>query len=97
MSLGRYSNNTKLEGGRKFSTSIGHVNIRKAVIAGSVSVTRYILQENERLDSIAGRSYGNSRLWWVISAASGIGWSPQVPPGTELLIPTDLSQIEGLL
>jgi len=51
-----------------------------------------VLNEGERLDTIAGRVYGNARLWWIIAAASGIGWPLQVPPGTQLLIPTDLKQ-----
>lgn len=97
MGLGRYDNNTKLEGGRKFSTSFGHVNIRNAAASRRISVSEYVVQEGERLDIIAGRMYGNGRLWWVISAASGIGWGMQVPPGTLLLIPSDLSQIEGLI
>lgn len=97
MTLGRYDNNIKIEGGKKFSTSTGHTNIRNAAISGRIEVTPYTLQEGERLDIIAGKTYGNSRLWWVISAASGIGWGLQVPPGTLLLIPRNLSQIEGLI
>jgi hypothetical protein len=97
MALGRYDNNARIEGGKKFSTSIGHTNIRNAAVSGRITITEHTLQEGERLDTLAGRVYGNSRLWWVISAASGIGWGPQVPPGTLLLIPTNLGQIEGLI
>ena len=39
------------------------------------------------------RIYGSGNMWWVIAAASGIGWGTQVPPGTLLRIPTDLSMI----
>ena len=35
--------------------------------------------------------------WWIIAAASGIGWWLQCPPGTLLAIPTSISQIERLL
>lgn len=97
MTLSRYAGNTKIEGGKKFSTSFGHTNIRKAAIEGRISINQYAVQEGERLDIIAGRVYGNSRLWWVISAASGIGWGLQVPPGTLLLIPSNLGQIEGII
>jgi nucleoid-associated protein YgaU len=97
MALSRYINNTKLEGGKKYSTALGHVNIRNAAVSGQIAITQYTVQEGERLDSIAGRMYGNSRLWWIISAASGIGWGLQVPPGTLLLIPAQLNQIEGLI
>lgn len=97
MALGRYNNNSRIEGGKKFSTSIGHSNIRNAAISGRIIVTEHTLQESERLDTLAGRFYGNSRLWWVIAAASGIGWGLQVPPGTLLIIPSNLAQIEGLI
>jgi hypothetical protein len=97
MVLGRYDNVTKIGGGTLYGTSRGHVNIRNAAESGSLKVREYILQEGERLDILAGREYGNSRLWWVISAASGIGWGLQVPPGTRLLIPSDLGQIGTLI
>ena len=57
----------------------------------------YIVQEGDRLDAIAGRFYGDGRLWWIVAASSGIGWWLQVPPGTRLLIPTDLNQIESVI
>jgi hypothetical protein len=52
------------------------------------------LDEAERLDVLAGEFYGDGRLWWVICAASGIGFSPQVPAGTRIIIPNieDLSK-----
>jgi len=59
---------------------------------GNIDVRQHVLKEGERLDAIAGRTYGNARLWWVIAAASGIGWGLQVPPGTQVLIPSDLKQ-----
>ena len=48
-------------------------------------------------NNIAGEVYDNARLWWIIAAASGIGWAPQAPPGTFLIIPTDLGQISGMV
>ena len=53
------------------------------------------MQEGERLDTIAGKIYGDSNYWWVIAAASGIGWPLQVPPGTLLRIPEDLGAVLG--
>jgi len=55
------------------------------------------MTEAERLDVIAGRVYGDGRLWWIIAAASGIGWWLQVPAGTRLVIPTSLDAISDLL
>tara|TARA_Y100000591_G_C21489801_1_gene524537 strand:- start:51 stop:224 length:174 start_codon:yes stop_codon:yes gene_type:complete len=56
-----------------------------------------MLKEAQRLDTIAAESYGDARLWWVIAAASNIGWGLQVPPGTKLSIPIDLAQIGDLV
>jgi hypothetical protein len=36
-------------------------------------------------------------LWWVIAAASGIGWGMQVPPGVILKIPTEPGDVITLL
>ena len=55
------------------------------------------MKEGERLDQIAGVVYGDSTLWWMIAAASGIGWGLQVPPGTKLRIPLSPSEVFGLL
>ena len=57
----------------------------------------YETKQAERLDVIAGDYYGDGTFWWVIAAASGIGWSLQVPPGTYLAIPKSLSSIYKLL
>ena len=59
---------------------------------------RYLkILEKERLDVLAGKIYGDGGYWWIIAAASGIGWSLQVPPGTRLKIPTKLEQILSLV
>ena len=55
------------------------------------------MTETDRLDTLAGSVYGDGRLWWVIAAASGIGWWTQVPSGTLVLIPTDLTEVEAQL
>lgn len=71
--------------------------IRAAVEAGSLPHKRLVLREGDRLDTIAGREYGNAGLWWVIAGASAIGWSLQVPPGTLIIVPTDLGKVAGLV
>lgn len=97
MTRSRYENVTKIGAGRQYGTSQGHYNIRNAAINGALSVRVHVLQEGERLDIIAGREYGDSRFWWVISAASGIGWGLQVPAGTGILVPRDLNQVMRLV
>ncbi|MBK23564.1 MAG: hypothetical protein CME70_06115 [Halobacteriovorax sp.] len=71
--------------------------IYNAVETGQIKSRRFVLKESDRLDIIAGRVYGNARLWWVIAAASGIGWSMQVPPGTSLRIPTNINEVAALV
>jgi hypothetical protein len=71
--------------------------IRSAMRNGNLGYTTMITSLRDRLDHIAAREYGDARLWWVISAASDIGWGLQVPHGTRLKIPTDLEKIKSLV
>ena len=87
----------KLKGNRVVGTGRAGIAIYTAVQAGNILVETRILRGGERLDTLAGRIYGDSSLWWIIAAASGIGWNLQVPPGIMLTIPTDLSQIALLV
>ena len=91
----RYANISTI--GKRFSTRNNNQLIYKASKSGQLSVKRHILKQGERLDHIAFNEYGNGNDWWVIAAASGIGWWLQLPPGTVLTIPTNLSQIRDLL
>lgn len=93
----RYARSPILGGGTQYGTSLAINIIKAAVDAGQLTTRIQIMQGEERLDVIAGRVYGDSRNWWIIAAASGIGWALQVPPGTRLVIPTDLSQISNLV
>lgn len=97
MAIRRETRTPVIRGGRQFGTSQAIQTIKAAVEAGEISVRESIMQGEERLDVIAGRTYGDAKNWWVIAAASGIGWVLQVPPGTRLLIPTDLSQVTALV
>ena len=77
------------------SVSISNL-VRRGVLNGAIT---YIIEkkvEGSRLDMYANKHYGDPSLWWVIAAASGIGWWLQTPPGVLLYIPTDLNQIEDL-
>jgi nucleoid-associated protein YgaU len=73
------------------------LRIRSAVSAGRLATREVVLAEGQRLDQLAGQFYGDGRYWWVIAAASGIGWPNQVPPGTRLLVPVDISAALGLV
>ena len=66
--------------------------IRNGISNSTIRYRTQMLKEGERLDTIAGKVYGDGRYWWVIAAASGIGWGIQVPPGTVIIIP-DINQV----
>jgi len=91
----RYSNSLTIMGGKSLDSRSMTATIRNLVASGQLSTTTVVLKEGERLDQIAGKYYGDSTLWWVIAAASGIGWGLQCPPGTVVAIP-DKSQMEKL-
>ena len=80
-----------------FGTSYAIPAIRDNVIAGNIRVQKLISTQNDRLDIIAGKFYGDGRLWWLIASASEIGWMCQVPPGTIIKIPNleDVAQFIG--
>lgn len=87
MAFSRYERTPVLGFGNQYGTSITHVAIHDAVKSKRIAYKTVILHEAERLDQLAGKYYGNSRYWWVIAAASNIGWCLQVPPGTIINIP----------
>lgn len=100
MAFSRYSFASRLKdinGELYISNSNASHRIYKAVEAGIIKYDTKILEDGERLDQIAGNAYLDSSYWWVIAAASGIGWGLQVPPGTVLRIPSSLSQVFGVL
>ena len=97
MATGRYDNDDFVQDGKLLGTNKGIVRLRAAISAGTVATTTRVLTESERLDHIAGDQYGDGRLWWVIAAASGIGWWLQAPAGTRLVIPIYLAEIEEAL
>lgn len=94
MAVRRYSRTTILGSGTRYGTSDAIVKVRDGIRRGLIPYRTMVLSAGQRLDTIAGQEYGNAGLWWVIAAASGIGWAPQVPPGTVLTIPTSLGAVE---
>lgn len=71
--------------------------LRSALKSGRLApVNQVILTGNDRLDTLAGKFYGDSSYWWVLAAASEIGWGMQVPPGTVINI-LNLSEVEALV
>ena len=96
MSLTRYSQDSRYGGGR-LGTAKATVKLRNFIKAGLITPIRTVtLSGAERLDTLAGSIYGDGRHWWVLAAASGIGWGMQVPPGT-LINVLDLRDVERLV
>jgi len=95
MTLNRYSKDKRVGLGK--GTNIQSIKIKNAVDINSIKFEVQMLKGFGRLDTIAGFQYNDSSLWWVIAAASGIGWSLQVPPGTRIVIPSDIEEIRNLL
>ena len=97
MTISRYTRAPVISGGTQYGTSQATLILKRAVDAGLITVTERILAGSQRLDTLAGFIYGDSGNWWIIAAASGIGWGLQVPAGTRLLVPTDLAQVADLV
>lgn len=96
MAVRRYARANILGANKQYGTSRAIRAIRSGIEAGTIRFSTQRLLEGQRLDSVAGSAYGNGRLWWVIAAASNIGWSLQAPPETIIRIP-NLSDVSALV
>jgi len=94
--ISRYQNAEIVSGGQAYGSGRAHELIREGVKSGTIPFSEDTIRESQRLDHVAGVVYGDSSLWWVIAAASEIGWGLQVPPGTYIRIP-DLSAVTRVL
>jgi nucleoid-associated protein YgaU len=88
MSTSRYTKTPALSYGSQYATPVAITAIRRAIGAGLISTKQYISHDCERLDILAGQLYGDAGYWWVLAAASNIGWGLQIPPGTIINVPT---------
>jgi len=83
----RYARTRILGAEKRFATSFAITAIRNNIKNGNIRFDEITLVERERLDTLAGKAYGDGRYSWVIAAASNIGWMLQAPPGTQIRIP----------
>ena len=100
MALSRYSFSTKRKnslGESIVGISNASTRIFNSIENRTINYSVHVLEEGERLDYLAGIYYGDSKFWWVLAAASGIGYALQVPPGTMIRVPTSLSEVFGVL
>ena len=93
----RYQNTRKIRGGKMLATPTAAKALRKAAAAGTLRLRIRVLKSGERLDVVAGEELGDARMWWIIAACSNIGWGLQAPPGTQLSIPTKLSEVKAIV
>lgn len=87
MSIQRYQRTPILGLGYQYGTSTLISGLRENIKNGNIGYTEITLQEGQRLDTLAGKYYGDGRLFWLLAIASNIGWSLAVPPGTAIKIP----------
>lgn len=80
-----------------YGTGRAREAIQSAIKSGQMQAQQVVLRGADRLDTIAGVVYGDARYWWVLAAASNIGWGMQVPPGTLIRVPAlkDVAAICG--
>jgi len=97
MAFSRYRNSPKLALGTQFGTTQAVNIVRSGIATGAIPIIDVItLTGNQRLDHLAALYYKDSRYWWVLAAASEIGWGLQLPPGTIINVP-DLTAISSLI
>ena len=95
--MNRYARTPVIGLGYRYGTSFAVPAIRQNLQSGNIRFQQIVLQESNRLDILAGLYYGDGKLWWLIAAASDIGWGLQVPVGTIIKIPDlrDCSRFVG--
>jgi hypothetical protein len=96
VNIKRYDTAPLLALGKQYGTCRAHAYIRRAISAGTLRYEQVMLRGSERLDTMSGELYGDGRLWWILAAASNVGWSLQVPAGTMINVP-DLNDVARLL
>lgn len=98
MAFSRYRSSPILSLGSQFGTSRAVSAVRRRIADGTISInTSIILKENQRLDHLAWIYYKDGRYWWVLAAASDVGWGLQVPAGTIINVPNidDVATVIG--
>lgn len=97
MSFTRYARTSILNFGEQYGTCASREAIQSAIKNGRLGTLNTIITRGrERLDTIAGAVYGDGSYWWVLAAASNIGWGMQIPPGTIIYVP-DLARVAAII
>ncbi len=100
--LNRYTNNTIIQEDLitfqkpKYATSELCSRIYKDCKNGILEHDMLVYTKNDRLDKLSQKYYNNGLDWWIIAAASGLGWWMQINEGTQIIIPTNINQLRSL-
>lgn len=93
----RYRSSPILGLGKQYGTARSVSIIRSGISTGLIPLVDVITTTgNQRLDQLAAFYYKDARFWWVLAAASDIGWGLQVPQGTIISIP-DINAVANLI
>lgn len=98
MTPNRYNNDNQLSSGKQLGVAQSVLDLRTAIKNGTIQIVRtFTTSGDDRLDVLAGNIYGDSRYWWVLAAASNIGWGLQVPSGTIINVVSldDVNEVIG--
>lgn len=87
MATSRYSRTPRLDLGAQFGTTSSIRTIRAAIKEGRLPHKVMVIRGSERLDTLSGVIYGDARYWWVLAAASDVGWGLQLPVDTVIRVP----------
>lgn len=97
MAFSRYRNSPVLALATQYGTSYAIAAVRRGISSGEIPIVEFVtIQEGQRLDHLAALYYKDSRYWWVLAAASNIGWGLQIPPGTLISIP-DINAVSSFI
>lgn len=95
--MNRYRSDRRIKGGQLLGTNASINKIKEGIRNKTLQYQLYKAKESERLDIIAAKFLGDSRLWWILAATSNIGWGLQLPPGTIIKIPVDINRINAMV
>ena len=97
MAFSRYARDDIGFTGRGLTVAQATNTLRSALRNGYIfPVKTLVITQADRLDTLSGELYGDARYWWVLAAASNIGWGLQVPPGIVISV-LDLVSVERLV
>ena len=100
MAVSRYSfaGQIDVDGVPAIKTNLFSSRVFRAVESGSIKYNAHVLEEGERLDTLAYTIYGDSSYWWVIAAANGLGKGTLiVPANTKLRIPAKTEFLDQVI